>query len=73
MEKICSKNSRKTIRRCSNCFPLSAVPRLLSELNPFEPTIAYGLCDLGRGFPELGYVSLEELKSIQYPLLFPFH
>lgn len=42
---------------------------LLSELNPFEPTIAYGLCDLGLGFPELGYVSLEELESIQHPSL----
>jgi hypothetical protein len=43
--------------------------RLLSELNPFEPTIAYGLCDLGMGFPELGYVSLEELESIHHPSL----
>lgn len=42
---------------------------LLSELNPFEPTIAYGLCDLGMGFPELGYVSLEDLESIQHPFL----
>ena len=31
---------------------------LLSELNPFEPTIAYGLCDLSMGFPQLGYVFL---------------
>lgn len=38
-------------------------------MNPFEPTIAYGLCDLGVGFPELGYVSLEELESIQHPSL----
>lgn len=42
---------------------------LLSELNPLEPDIAYGLCDLGMGFPELGYVSLEELESIQHPFL----
>lgn len=42
---------------------------LLSELNPFEPTIAYGLCDWGMGEPELGYVSLEELESIQHPSL----
>lgn len=42
---------------------------LLSELNPFEPTIAFGLCDLGMGFPELGYVSLEELEGIQHPSL----
>ena len=42
---------------------------LLSELNPLEPNVAFGLCDLGIGSPELGYVSLEELESIQYPSL----
>ncbi len=42
---------------------------LLSELNPLEPDIAFGLCDLGMGFPELGYVSLEELESIRHPSL----
>ena len=26
-----------------------------------DPLRAYGLCDLGHGFPELGYVSIEEL------------
>ena len=35
---------------------------LLSELDP-ETNIAYGLCDLGLGFPELGYVSLTELEE----------
>jgi hypothetical protein len=35
---------------------------LLSELDP-ETNIAYGLCDLGLGFPELGYVSLTELED----------
>lgn len=27
----------------------------------------FGLCDLGQGFPELGYVSLEEIKSVVGP------
>jgi hypothetical protein len=36
---------------------------LLSELNPEEPDIAFGLCDLGHGFPELGNVSLAELAE----------
>ena len=35
---------------------------LLSELDP-ETNMAYGLCDLGLGFPELGYVSLTELED----------
>lgn len=37
---------------------------LLSEIEPANPTIAFGLCDLGLGFPELGYVDLEELNEI---------
>ncbi len=37
---------------------------LLNELEPDEPEIAFGLCDLGMGFPELGYVSLVELAAI---------
>jgi len=27
----------------------------------------FGLCDLGFGFPELGYVSLAELESVKFP------
>lgn len=37
---------------------------LLSELDPEEPDIAFGLCDLDMGFPELGSVSLAELASV---------
>lgn len=37
---------------------------LLNEIMPHEPDIAFGLCDLGMGFPELGYLSLSELASI---------
>jgi len=40
---------------------------LLSELDP-ESNIAYGLCDLGMGFPELGYVSIDELERAPLPL-----
>ena len=29
----------------------------------------YGLCDLGMGYPELGYVSLKELESMKFPPL----
>jgi len=37
---------------------------LLTELDPDED-IAFGLCDLGIGFPELGYVSLTELQQVR--------
>lgn len=39
---------------------------LLTELEP-ETGIAFGLCDLGMGFPELGDVSLDELESVKFP------
>lgn len=38
---------------------------LLTELNPDNPDLAFGLCDLGLGSPELGYVLLTELASIR--------
>jgi len=38
---------------------------LLSEVDPDETDIAFGLCDLGLGFPELGMVSLKEIKSVR--------
>ena len=31
---------------------------LLTELDPVEPDRAFGLCDLGLGCPELGYVQV---------------
>ena len=38
---------------------------LLTEIDPHEPDRAFGLCDLGLGEPELGYVSLSELASVR--------
>src|SRR3546814_21033640 len=35
---------------------------LLTELDPDHPDIAFGLCDLGLGAPELGCVSVTELQ-----------
>jgi len=44
--------------------PDSNATWLLTELDPEEPDIAFGLCDLGFGFPELGYVRMSEIESI---------
>lgn len=44
---------------------------LLTELSPNEPDIAFGLCDLGLGFPEIGYVSLTEVRMLRGPLGLP--
>jgi len=33
--------------------------------------LAFGLCDLGLGFPEIGYVSIEELLELRGPFGLP--
>ena len=48
--------------------PDGAATWLLTEIDPDDPDRAFGLCDLGFGCPELGYVSLSELESIDGPL-----
>jgi hypothetical protein len=40
---------------------------LLTELNP-DFDLAFGLCDLGVGEPEVGFVSLAELSAARGPL-----
>ena len=40
---------------------------LLTELDPADPDIAFGLCDLGLGYPEIGNVSLTELAELRGP------
>lgn len=47
--------------------PWGAATWLLSELDPDAPDIAFGLCDLGMGSPELGSVSLSEIAAIRGP------
>lgn len=37
---------------------------LLTEVDPADQDRAFGLCDVGCGFPELGWVSLEELRVV---------
>src|SRR5262249_41116339 len=44
---------------------------LLTEIDPEDPDIAFGLCDLGFGCPELGSVSLSELESVRGRLGLP--
>jgi hypothetical protein len=51
--------------------PAGAATWLLTEVSPDDPDQLFGLCDLGMGFPELGYVSFAELKSIKNRLGIP--
>jgi hypothetical protein len=46
-------------------MPGTAHTWLITELDPEEPDLAFGLCDLGMGFPELGYVSIDEISSVK--------
>lgn len=49
-------------------LPFTGCVWLLSELDPEMPDIAFGLCDLGMGFPELGAVSIAEITSVRHPV-----
>jgi hypothetical protein len=45
--------------------PCGAATWLISAIEPDDPDILFGLCDLGFGFPELGSVRLSELESVR--------
>ena len=38
---------------------------LLTEIDPDDHDHAFGLCDLGLGAPEIGWVSLGELATVR--------
>lgn len=47
--------------------PDAAATWLLTELDPEDRDIAFGLCDLGMQTPELGSVRLSELENLRGP------
>lgn len=51
--------------------PDGACTWLLTEIDPDNYDIAFGLCDLGMGMPELGSVSLAELRQLRGRLGLP--
>ena len=46
-------------------YPAGAPTWLITEADPEDPDILFGLCDLGHGFPELGSVRLSELQGFR--------
>jgi len=48
--------------------PWCSATWLLTDCDPDDPDLLFGLCDLGAGCPEMGYVSLSEIESIRGPL-----
>lgn len=47
--------------------PWGAATWLFTEYDE-KNKLFYGLCDLGIGFPELGYASLKEIEGIRGPM-----
>ena len=41
---------------------------LLTDMDPQDADRAFGLCDLGLGFPEMGWLSISEVQSVRGPL-----
>jgi len=56
---------------CKLFTPDANATWLLSECDPDEPDRLFGLCDLGLGCPELGFVSLAEIMDVRGPLGLP--
>lgn len=48
--------------------PVGSATWLIASVEPDSPDVAFGLCDLGMGCPELGSVSIEELSNFKGPL-----
>ena len=44
---------------------------LLTELDPEDGDLAFGLCDLGLGEPERGYVRLSEIATVRGRMRLP--
>ena len=44
---------------------------LITECDPGDPGLLFGLCDLGIGMPELGYVRLSEIAEVRGRLNMP--
>ena len=63
-----SENRDKDHRPVVKLFlPGTGFTWLLTEIDPTDTNIAFGLCDLGMGFPELGYIDLDELGQTFTP------
>ncbi len=47
--------------------PWTSATWLLTELDPDNPDMGFGLCDLGQGAPELGHVRMSALAAVRGP------
>jgi hypothetical protein len=76
-EELLKNNKRSHVGEKIDPFPVvkliggSACTWLLTELDHRDLDTAYGLCDLGQGTPQLGYVSLKEIASTKFQFGLP--
>ena len=69
-------NGRKS-RECDGDFdpapvvkwftPFASATWLITEIDPENHLLAFGLADLGLGFPEIGFVSVSEIQGLKGP------
>ncbi len=69
--KNCQEEEHDPIPVVKFFTPDSGATWLLTELDPENPDIAFGLCDLGIGFPELGAVCISEILALKGQLGLP--
>jgi hypothetical protein len=50
---------------CKLFLPWTAGTWLLTEMD--DDGLAFGLCDIGHGMPEIGYVSMDEIFAVKGP------
>ena len=48
-------------------YPAGAATWLLTEIDPEDQDVAWGLADLGMGFPEFGTVRISEIQDFRGP------
>lgn len=65
------RNAAKTTPVIKLFTPDGAATWLISEIDPDDHDTAFGLCDLGMGSPELGYVSMSELRALRGKMRLP--
>lgn len=56
---------------CKLFTPDAGATWLLTECDPDEPDRLFGLCDLGLGHPEIGFVDLTEILQVRGRLGLP--
>lgn len=66
--KLLANHGKSNVKPPLKLFcPWGAATWLICDIDPEDEDYAFGLCDLGQGLPELGYVSLSELTEIVGP------